>query len=272
MSVSTYPDAPSYSFDNDDPEAIDRHNFLSAMLDPGTFERISSLGDLTGLRCLEVGAGGGSVARWMAREVGPSGRVLATDLNPVRIPADSGYTIMKHNLVTDPVPDGPWDIIHARLVLLHIPERREILTRLAAALAPGGALVIEEWMTSLGRLVLAAPDGEAEALIDEYQDTLIGKLLPANGNDPTWAGKVHAAMLAEGLVDVDTTITAQSWAGGTPGALLLGANVGQMRDEFLAAGFTQAKLDRLYELLEDPRLVLRGHFTYSTVGRRAGDE
>jgi SAM-dependent methyltransferase len=268
VTTSTHPPAPSYSFDNDDPEATDRHNYLPVILDGLTTARLSSLGDLAGRRCLEVGAGGGSVAAWLADQVGPTGRVLATDLNPKHIPAHRGYTVLRHDLVNEPVPDGPWDVIHARLVLLHIPERRDILRRLAAALAPGGALVIEDFETTFRKMVLAAPDAESAALIDLYHSALIERVLPAKGNDPGWASQVHAAMLDEGLVDVDTVIDSRSWPGGTPGALLLAANVAQLRDEFLAAGMTAAQLDQFSQVVSDPRLVVRGSFTYSTIGRR----
>ncbi|MFJ9243369.1 ABC transporter substrate-binding protein [Streptomyces sp. NPDC101776] len=92
--------------------------------------------------------------------------------------------------------------------------------------------------------------------------------LPAHGNDPTWAGRVPAAMLEAGLTDVDTVIHSRSWPGGTAGALLIAGNIAQTRGEFLAAGMTEAQLDELDRLVTDPRLVVRGHFTYSTIGRR----
>jgi SAM-dependent methyltransferase len=267
VTASVHPGAPSYSFDNDDPESVDRHRYLSAILDGSTFARLSTLGDLTGRRCLEVGAGGGSVARWMADRVGPTGHVLATDLNPRHIPGHPGYSTMRHDLVTDPVPDAPWDVIHARMVLIHIPERRDILIRLAGALAPGGALVIEDWATQFGSIVLAAPTRADADLVDAYHDTMLS-ILPGRGNDPMWATQVHSLMLAAGLSGVDTHIDARSWRGGTAAALLISANVAQLRPEFLAAGFTHADIDRLARLVTDPRLVLRSHFMYSTIGRR----
>jgi SAM-dependent methyltransferase len=269
LSVSTTSSAPSYSFDNNDIEAVDRHSYLGEMLDAGTVDRLSGLGDLTGKRLLEFGAGGGSVARWMTDRAGPSGRVLATDINPRHIPPYPGLEVLRHDLVTEPVPEGPWDVIHGRLVLLHLPEREEILVRLVAALAPGGVLFLEEWETTFRKLVLAAPDRESAELIELYHDALVGPVLPAKGNDPTWASRVHAAMLAAGLTDVDTVITSRSWPGGTAGALLIAANIGQLRDEFLTAGLTAEQLDRICRLVADPRIVLRGHFTYSTIGRRA---
>jgi SAM-dependent methyltransferase len=262
---------PAYSFDNDDPVAAERHRHLARVLDPFTFERLAAAGDLTGRRCLEAGAGGGSVAGWLADRVGPGGHVLATDLNPRHLRPGQGYAVQVHDLSTAPVPPGPWDLVHARLVLAHLPTRVEVLGRFAAALAPGGVLLIEEWASAYRGLVLAAPDPAAAALVDRYHDVLVGRLLPGNGNDPSWGGKVHAAMLAAGLRQVDTRIRAESWAGGTPGALLIAVNVAQLRSGFMSAGFTEWELDQLCRLSADPRLVVRGHFTYSTIGRRGGD-
>lgn len=270
MSVSTAsPSAPSYSFDNNDVEATDRHNYLGEMLDGVTKDRLSGLGDLTGKHFLEFGAGGGSIARWMAEQAGPTGRVLATDINPRHIRPHPGVTVLKHDLINEPVPTGPWDVIHGRLVLLHIAEREEIVVRLCESLAPGGVLFLEEWATEFRKLVLEAPNEESRALIDRYQELLVEKVLPPKGNDPTWATRVNSAMAAAGLTDVDTTITARSWRGGTAGALLIAANIGQLREEFLAAGATAEELDEMCRVVADPRMVLRSHFMYSTIGRRA---
>ncbi|GII23764.1 class I SAM-dependent methyltransferase [Planosporangium mesophilum] len=262
------PEAPQYSFDNNDPEAADRHNYLAEILDEFTFSQLSRLAPLTGRRCLELGAGAGTVASWLAGQVGPAGHVLATDLDPRYLPSDAGYSVLRHDLRNDPVPGGPWDLIHARLVLVHLPERREILKRLVAALAPGGHLAVADWATTHRRLVLATPDPEATALVDAYHDALVTQVFPGRGADPTWAESIHAAMLDEGLVDVTTEISAGSWPGGSAGARLIEVNLAQLRADFEAAGFTPDRLDRLRAVVNDPRVVLRGHFTYLTVGRR----
>lgn len=268
MAISLDPTVP-YVFRNSDPDSVDRHSHLASILDELTVPRLSGLGDLTGRRCLEIGAGGGSVARWLARRTGPTGLVLATDVDPRHLPPDAGYQVLQHNIATEPVPDGGWDLIHARAVLMHVPERRQVLVRLAAALAPGGALVVEDMETSFRKLVLAAPSDEVRELVDRYQETLVERIMPANGNDSTWAGQVHAAMLDCGLSDVDTMIQARSWPGGSPGAALNAVNIAQLRDRFLAAGMTATQLDRLHELFTtDPRLVVRGHLIYSTIGRK----
>ena len=261
----------TYAFDNDDPAAADRHDILPAVLDELSLSRLSTLGDLTGRRCLEIGAGGGSIAGWLAARTGPFGRVLATDINTRHLRPDAGYQVLHHDLMTEPVPDGPWDVIHARLVLLHLPTRRALLRELAAALAPGGALVLEDFETTFRKSVLAAPSAADAELVETYHRLLVEQVLPGHGNDPTWAGQVHAAMLEAGLTAVDTVVSARSWVGGSPGARLIAANIAQARTDFLAAGMSAEQLDALERLTTDPRLVVRGPLTYSTIGRRPAE-
>jgi SAM-dependent methyltransferase len=269
VTVAAQPDpaTPAYTFDNDDPVVAERLDLLSAVLDEFTISRLSSLGDLSGRRCLELGAGNGSIAGWLTDQAGPSGRVVATDINTRHMPLDRGYAVVRHDLIAEPLPDGPWDVIHARLVLRHLPGRHEILHRLAAALAPGGWLAIEEWDPHRAGLVLAAPEPEAATLFYAYE-AIIERLVDARAVDLEWAWQVHAAMASAGLVAVDTTVHARSWPGGTAGTLHHIANITLLRPRILEAGMTDEQLDRLCGFLRDPHMVVRGLLTVSTVGRR----
>lgn len=269
MTVAAQPDpaTPAYTFDNDDPAAAERLALSSAVLDGFTTSRLSSLGELTGRRCLELGAGNGSIAGWLADQAGPSGHVLATDINIRHIPTDRGYSVVRHDLTSDPFPDGSWDLIHARLVLRHVPGRHEILGRLAGALAPGGALVIEEWDAYRAGLVLAAPEAEAEALFYRFE-TAVEQLTAARAVDLEWPWQVHGAMATAGLVEVDTVVHARSWAGGSAGGRHYAATIRLLRTGILEAGMTGEELDRLSGYLHDPRMVVRGLLTVSTIGRR----
>ncbi|MBE1469472.1 class I SAM-dependent methyltransferase [Kibdelosporangium phytohabitans] len=100
-----------YLFDNDNPESAGQHRALSTLLDPLSFERLAATGVGPGWRCLEVGAGGGSVAVWLAERVVPGGRVLATDIKPGHIPAVDGLEVLRHDVVTDPLPESAFDLI-----------------------------------------------------------------------------------------------------------------------------------------------------------------
>jgi SAM-dependent methyltransferase len=94
---------------------------------------------------MEVGAGAGSIARWLGEQVGPTGTVVAADID-VRLLTDMPDNVLVRQLdvQAEPLPQNAFDLIHARLVLCHLPEREQVLDKLVTALRPGGWLVVEE--------------------------------------------------------------------------------------------------------------------------------
>ena len=139
-----------YLLTNAEPETGDRFSGLEQTFDEVSIANLERLDVPVGARCLEVGAGSGSIARWFAGRVGPTGRVLATDLDTRWFHHDGSpqLEVRELDLVGDPIPDGPWDVIHERLVLQHIPDRLAVLDRLVAALAPGGWILVEDFDTA----------------------------------------------------------------------------------------------------------------------------
>jgi len=130
--------SPDYIFDNAAQQAGARLSALSEIFDHGTIRHLSARGVDQGWQCLEVGGGNGSVASWLSRRVGPTGRVVVTDidtrfLETVRLP---NVEVLRHNIVTDALPAGVFYLVHSRLVLLHLPERDQALRRMVAALKP----------------------------------------------------------------------------------------------------------------------------------------
>src|SRR6478609_4991002 len=97
----------AYAFRNAVTGQRDRLRALEAVLDGGTFRHLAECGVGPGWHCLEVGAGAGSVANWLADRVGPGGWVLATDLDTtllddfVRPPV----AVQVHDVMTDPLPE-----------------------------------------------------------------------------------------------------------------------------------------------------------------------
>jgi tRNA A58 N-methylase Trm61 len=71
----------SYAFDATWEKERDRLRALEAVFDHASTRRLADLGVGAGWRCLAVGCGAGGVAIWLARQVGPTGRVLATDVD-----------------------------------------------------------------------------------------------------------------------------------------------------------------------------------------------
>jgi SAM-dependent methyltransferase len=262
-----------YSFEGDQAANMHRFGQLAAVLDEHTTARLAALGGLVGRHCLEIGAGGGSIALWLADHVGPGGTVTATDKTPHPIPGRPNLTVLRHDITSDPLPVAPsptghWDVIHLRLVLSHLAERREILKSLASVLAPGGVLFTEDWDGTYRDVLLSAPSPEVARLFNRYHDEFLIKVFRANGMDPTWARQVHGFMVSDGLVDVETVVHARSWSGGSQYARMHVNNIDQLRDRLIEAGLTDSEQAELCEVFEnDPRLMIRGLVTYSTMGR-----
>ncbi|OLE30500.1 MAG: hypothetical protein AUG44_01095 [Actinobacteria bacterium 13_1_20CM_3_71_11] len=240
---------------------------LAELLDPFSAQRVAGLINLPGCRVLEVGAGGGGFARFLADRVGAHGRVFALDVNPRIEFTHPQLTVVTSDLTRDELP-GDLDLVHARLTLNHIPERHTVLTRLLHTLAPGGVLLVEDWWASNTDMVMHARRPEDVRLYHRFQHTL-GRLFDAGGTDRTWARHIHGAMLAGGLTDVSTVIHATAWTGGGPGCRLVRSTIGQLWDRLLAAGLSHDDLIEVSELLDDPELVLAGHPLYSTAGYRS---
>ena len=120
---------------------------LEAALDPGTHQHLVRLGLGPGWRCLEVGAGGGAIALWLAEQVGPGGKVVATDLETDFLRVESArhpnLEILRHDITAEDLPTG-FDLVHARWLVEWLPDKRLALRRMIAALRPGGVLLDEE--------------------------------------------------------------------------------------------------------------------------------
>src|SRR4051794_10473389 len=181
----------------------ERLHALEALLDDGTIGHLAARGPQPGWRCLEVGAGGGSIANWMARTVAPGGRVLATDLDVtvLREQVADGVEVAAHDITTDPLPDGSFDLIHARLLLAWLPDPRAVIARLVAALAPGGWLVCEEM--DFGSIAadprMDAIDSVAFARVIAAHNAVL-----ADGHrfDPAYGRSLAADLASSGLADV----------------------------------------------------------------------
>jgi SAM-dependent methyltransferase len=136
-----------YSLDNSAIQASDRFTALAELFDPGTIHHLERCGVGRGWHCLEIGGGGGSIARWLCERVGSAGRVVVTDINTRFLDQLSrpNLEVRLHDIVSDPLPEAAFDLVHARLVLMHLPERDAVLARILRSLKPGGWLLDEEF-------------------------------------------------------------------------------------------------------------------------------
>ena len=121
----------TYVFTHEDKKERERLATIEANLDPFTIESLQKIGVAEGWRCLEIGAGGGSISEWLCDRVGPSGKVVATDLQTKFLEAIEApnLEVRKHDITTDELENESFDLVTARKVLEHLPEPEASLRR-----------------------------------------------------------------------------------------------------------------------------------------------
>lgn len=135
-----------YLFTHEDKKERERLAAIEAGLDPFTIQCLETIGVAEGWRCLEIGAGGGSIAEWLCQSVGASGKVVATDLQTKfleAIEADNLY-VRQQDITTGPPEVEAFDLVIARKVLEHLPRPAEALQNMTRAVGRGGWLHIED--------------------------------------------------------------------------------------------------------------------------------
>lgn len=147
-----------------------------------------------GARCLDAGCGPGESMRLMAQRVGRSGHVTGVDLDG---PLGAQALAMLHgaghrqcefahfDLTSDgAIAGAPFDLVYARLLLFHLPQRVQVLRRLWDAVAPGGHLLVQDYdMRTCGVLpAVESVDELVRVVIDAFSasgcDVHTGARLP----------------------------------------------------------------------------------------------
>ncbi|MGC0418626.1 methyltransferase domain-containing protein [Embleya sp. AB8] len=192
-----------YLLDNAQTEAGVRFGALAELFDPVTFRHVDRLGIGAGMRCWEVGAGGPSVPLGLAERVGPTGAVLATDIDVSWTKGIAGGVIevRSHDVVADPPPPGGFDLVHARLVLVHVTDRAEALRRMVGALRPGGRLLLEDADPALQPLLCPDESGPDQQLANRLRSAF-RTLMAARGADLAYGRTLPRLLRAAGLQDV----------------------------------------------------------------------
>ncbi|MEV5975067.1 methyltransferase domain-containing protein [Streptomyces sp. NPDC051921] len=258
--------ARGYLLDNARAEAGERFVWLAELFDGVTRGHFDRLGVRAGSRCWEVGAGGPGIPEALAAAVGPTGHVLATDIDPSWLKAGDGYEVRRHDVAADPPPEpGTFDLVHARLVLVHVPDRARALATMAAALRPGGWLLIEDADTAL-QPQACLDDGPAQRRANRLRDA-VRELLARRGADLSYGRTLPRALREAGLVDV---AAAGSFpVGGQACDRLEAATIRHVRGELLAAGLADdAEIDAHLAAIRTGELDLTLAPLISAWGRR----
>ena len=249
-----------YAFAGDKPERLAG---IEATWDPGTIFRLEAVGIAPGWRCLEAGAGGGSIAVWLATRVGPTGHVIATDVETALLEPLVGdnLEVLNHDLLTDELPDRAFDLVHARLLLEWLGDG-DALQRLVAAIAPGGWLLVEDFDWALG-----GPADDAAPLRKAYE-AILG-LLESVGYQRHYGRSLLTRLKQAGLTEVGNDARAYVLDGGSPGTAFERFSFHAQRDRLIASqALSETEVDEAMRELSDPARHIMTPAMFAAWGRR----
>lgn len=255
----------TYGWDNGWSEARRRLDLLEQTWDPQTRDSLRDVGLQAGWRCLEIGGGGGSVVRWLCDAVGPQGRVVTVDLDTrfLEVIDAPNLDVFKADVMSEGLPDGLFDLVHTRAVLMHIPARDRLLAEIVARLRPAGALLLEEFdFHSMG----ASPSPAYGAFGFDAADISRRTV----GMDTTWARHLPLRLSVLGLCDIRARITTSLFRGGSPEAELYRLSWIQVQDSLLGGGMPKEVFNEAIALLEDETQWLPSPARVTVSGRLPG--
>ncbi len=239
-----------------------------AIWDPGTIERFERLGVAPGWSCLEVGAGYGGAASWLADRVGPQGRVRVADLEIDRLTRlrDKGVEVTRHDLRTDEFEQGAFDLVHSRMVVQHLPDKEVAIGRLIRALKPGGVLFLED--TDSLPLFRSST---SERFLADIKAAGYGIMRRA-GHDPRGGHFDLAIMLDSELTDVTAEGRVVMVYGGSEQARHYQLWLDFMRPRIVEEGLLDdARIDEAIAEMGDPSHRWLSQVLISTYGRKPAE-
>jgi SAM-dependent methyltransferase len=240
-----------------------RLRLLEEFHDPLTVSQLDAIGVGEGWRCLDVGAGGGSVTRMLAERVGGTGSVLAVDLDTSLLEelASDRVEVRRHDVLSDQLPQAAFDLVHARLLLMFLSPRLGALQRLVSAARPGG------WVASIApdfTTVRLSPTSSVWQRVWSYfLDAAI-----AGGWDPGYGARLRGDLCAAGLDEVHADYIARCNPGGSLPSRLLSLTLERLRARMVLLGADSGEIDKARRLLEAPASTYTSPRTCVARGRR----
>lgn len=245
--VSRRPRA-EYLFGHGHQLELARLRALEQVADPRSREVLGRVGVGPGWSCVDVGAGAGSLAGWLARRVGPGGAAVAAELNPALLDADppAGVVVCRHDITAGPVPPGEFDLVHTRFLLEWLPDPRAALTHLVASARPGGVVVVTDF--DWGHRIPDTGPAELEAVLHAVPAAMAA----VSGYQPNLGRGLHQRLGAVGVAVAECTAHQLVMTGGSPAARFTSLGLQRLRPALARVGVHSGDLDVALELLCDP--------------------
>jgi len=195
--------------------------------------------------------------------------VLATDIDPRFLQALSfpNLEVRQHDIRHEPLPDQEFDLVHARLLLMHLADREAALKKMVAALKPGGWVVLEEFdhLAFLPNLQPNSPN-DGLKLRDAFE-----QVLTSQGIDQRYGRSLAPRLNANGLVNVAAEANGSMWKSGSAGVSLFKLGCEELRGAIVGSGLiTESEFEADMKRLDEPDFFLASPIMWTAWGQLGG--
>ncbi len=189
----------------------------SEELRPEALALLDRIGLRPGQAAIDLGCGPSGILDVLADRVGPGGRVVGLDANAahVAIAADRAsrrglahVTVMTGDARQTGLPQGTFDLVHARTLLVTIPDPAEVVAEMARLARPGGWVAGQE--PDVGFALCYPPLPAWDRLLDLFRDSF-----SRSGADFRTGRRLAELLREAGIEQVEVTVQAPSLSSGS---------------------------------------------------------
>lgn len=251
----------------------DRLLKLSRVRWPDTLAFLQRAGVSSGMRCVDVGCGAGTVSLELARLVAPGGSVVGLDMDPVELDLAAqeakGQAIANVAFRTTRVEaweeHATYDLAYSRFLLQHLRDPVGLLRRMWDSLRPGGILAVEDvdWDGWGSEPVSTG----IEFLVRRYSATLRRR-----GADPRIGSALYRHLRDLGASEVGVTLVTElrrdPESRALPAGTLAASKTAIVSEGIARPEEVDAAVDELRALGSDPGALVWGPRIFQVCGRK----
>jgi SAM-dependent methyltransferase len=256
-------------------EEVDRLRRQSAELLPLSAALLDRTGIGPGQRAIDLGCGPSGIIELLCERVGPGGRVVGVDLDAAlaslarQLTREKGLAnaeIMQADARRTGLPPSSFDLVHARTLLVNVPDPGEVVAEMARLAKPGGLVASME--PDLPGMLCHPPHPAWERLVEISAATY-----RSDGADLRVGRRVPGLLREAGLTDVAAEARADFYPPGHSRRTVRLDLVRSMRAKIVQRGIASeqelAELDQVLRLhLADPATLVIPHLFVLTWGRK----
>ncbi len=272
--ASDSPTPVTYALGRDTAEA-ERLRRQTTELQPLAAVLLDRIGAAEGQSAIDVGCGPRGILELLAQRVGPRGRVVGLEVDPVHVAmarqlvAEQGLTnveVIQADARHTGLPPASFDVAHARTVLVNVPDPEAVLAEMTRLVRPGG------WVASLEPDVAVHLYHPANPAWDGLHQISIAAF-QAVGADPFIGRRLPELFREAGLSDIGVRAHAELYPPGHTRRTIRLSLVRSMRPKIVALGIaSEQELDDLdraaREHLDDPHTLVLPHLFVLAWGRK----